>query len=31
VVTIDARPGKDEVQQAIRQALGLPAYQPAGG
>jgi adenylate kinase len=29
VVTIDARPAKEEVQQAIRSALGLPAYQRA--
>jgi adenylate kinase len=27
---IDARPAADEVQQAIREALGLPAYKPAG-
>ena len=26
VVTIDARPGKEEVQQAIRAALHLPPY-----
>ncbi len=29
VVTIDARPGKEEIQQAIRERLGLPPYQPA--
>jgi adenylate kinase len=29
VVTIDARPGKDEVQQSIRKHLGLPDYRPA--
>jgi adenylate kinase len=29
VVTIDARPGKEEVQQAIRTRLGLPPYHPA--
>jgi adenylate kinase len=29
VVTVDARPGKDEVQQAIRTRLGLPPYHPA--
>jgi adenylate kinase len=29
VVTIDARPGKEEVQQAIREALHLPPYKPA--
>jgi adenylate kinase len=28
VVTIDARPGPDEVQQQIRGQLGLPPYQP---
>jgi adenylate kinase len=27
---VDARPGPDEVQQAIRQAVGLPAYTPKG-
>jgi adenylate kinase len=31
VATVDARPGKDEIQQAIREKLGLPRYQPAGG
>jgi len=30
VVTIDATQHPDEVQQAIRQALGLPAYHPDG-
>ncbi len=30
VATVDARPGKDEIQQAIRERLGLPRYQPAG-
>jgi adenylate kinase len=29
VVTVDARAGKDEVQQAIRAKLGLPPYHPA--
>ena len=29
VVTIDARPGKDEVQQSIRKHLSLPDYRPA--
>jgi adenylate kinase len=29
VVTIDARPGKDEVQQSIRKHLSLPDYHPA--
>jgi adenylate kinase len=29
VVTIDARPGKDEVQQSIRKHLGLPDCHPA--
>jgi adenylate kinase len=29
VVTIDARPSKEEVQQAVRDALGLPPYKPA--
>jgi len=29
VATIDARPGKEEVQQAIRTGLGLPPYHPA--
>lgn len=29
VVDIDARAGKEDVQQAIRTALGLPAYRPA--
>ena len=29
VVTVDARPGKEIVQQAIRSKLGLPAYQEA--
>jgi len=29
VVTIDARPSKEEVQQAIREALHLPPYKPA--
>jgi adenylate kinase len=29
VVTVDARPGKVEVQQAIRADLGLPPYHPA--
>jgi len=29
VVTIDARPSKEQVQQAIRARLGLPAYHPA--
>jgi adenylate kinase len=29
VVTIDARPSKEEVQQAIRTRLGLPPYHPA--
>jgi adenylate kinase len=29
VVTVDARAGKDEVQQAIRARLGLPPYHPA--
>jgi len=28
VAVIDARPGKDEVQQAIRDTLGLPPYEP---
>jgi adenylate kinase len=28
VVTIDARPSKEAVQQAIRERLGLPPYQP---
>jgi adenylate kinase len=28
VVQIDATQDKDEVQQAIREALGLPAYKP---
>jgi adenylate kinase len=28
VVTIDAQPGKEEVQQSIRKHLGLPPYQP---
>jgi adenylate kinase len=28
VVTIDARPSKEQVQQAIRERLGLPPYQP---
>jgi adenylate kinase len=28
VAVIDARPGKDEVQQAIRDKLGLPPYKP---
>jgi len=28
VVTVDARPGKEEIQQAIRERLGLPPYQP---
>src|SRR5580700_1119240 len=28
VAVIDARPGKDEVQQAIRDSLGLPPYKP---
>jgi adenylate kinase len=28
VAVIDARPGKDEVQQAIRDRLGLPPYKP---
>ncbi len=28
VVTIDARPGKAEIQQEIRQRLGLPPWQP---
>jgi adenylate kinase len=34
VVTVDARPGKDAVQQAIRDQLGLPPHHPraeAGG
>ena len=30
VATVDARPGKEEIQQAIREKLGLPRYQPAG-
>ena len=30
VATVDAQPGKDEIQQAIREKLGLPRYQPAG-
>ncbi len=30
VYDVDARPGPDEVQQAIRQAVGLPAYTPKG-
>ena len=29
VATIDARPGKTVIQQAIRDSLGLPPYQPA--
>jgi adenylate kinase len=29
VVSIDARPGKDEIQQEIRERLHLPAYKPA--
>jgi adenylate kinase len=29
VVTVDARPPKEQVQQAIRARLGLPAFQPA--
>jgi len=29
VATVDARPGKDEIQQAIRDQLNLPAYKPA--
>jgi adenylate kinase len=29
VVTIDATPSKEEVQQSIRKHLGLPPYQPA--
>jgi adenylate kinase len=28
VVSIDARPGKDEIQQEIRERLHLPAYKP---
>jgi adenylate kinase len=28
VAVIDATPGKDEVQQAIRDRLGLPPYKP---
>jgi len=28
VAIIDATPGKDEVQQAIRDKLGLPPYMP---
>jgi adenylate kinase len=31
VVTIDARKDKEEVQQAIRDALHLPPYSPSGG
>jgi adenylate kinase len=30
VATIDARPGKEEIQQAIRTRLSLPPYHPAG-
>jgi adenylate kinase len=30
VVTIDARPDPDTVQQAVRNALGLPPYRPSG-
>ncbi len=30
VVTVDAPPGPDQIQQAIREKLGLPRYQPAG-
>jgi len=30
VVTIDARPGKEQVQQAIRDRLGLPLYRRLG-
>jgi adenylate kinase len=29
VVTVDTRPEKEEVQQLIREKLGLPGYQPA--
>jgi adenylate kinase len=29
VVTVDARPPKEQVQQAIRARLGLPSFQPA--
>ncbi len=30
VITIDARPDKEQVQQEIRKKLGLPPYQPPG-
>ncbi len=30
VATIDARPGREQIQQEIRTRLGLPPYRPAG-
>jgi adenylate kinase len=31
VVTVDARPGREHIQQAIRDRLGLPPYEPRAG
>jgi hypothetical protein len=31
VVTVDARPPREEVQQEIRQRLHLPPYKPDNG